>query len=93
MPALAALCPAWDDMHYGRGSTQGRIMVTLRWKRLGAVRFAALLLLAAAVLPGAAFAGALDRIRHDNVIRIAYRADAPPFSFSPLSPNSYRFVR
>ena len=68
-------------MHYGRGSTQGRIMVTLRWKRLGAVRFAALLLLAAAVLPGAAFAGALDRIRHDNVIRIAYRADAPPFSF------------
>jgi ABC-type amino acid transport substrate-binding protein len=40
-----------------------------------------LLSLAAASLPGIASAGALDRIRQDNVIRIAFRADAPPFSY------------
>ena len=45
-------------------------------------RFAALLLLSAWLLPGTAFAGTLDRIRHDNAIRIAYRADAPPFSYN-----------
>lgn len=50
-----------------------------RWPR--AVEFAAMLLLAMACMPAAAFAGALDRIRQDNVIRIAYRADAPPFSY------------
>ena len=32
-------------------------MITVRWKRLKLVDFAALLLLAAAVLPAAAFAG------------------------------------
>jgi len=34
------------------------------------------------LLPGTAFAGTVDRIRHDNAIRIAYRADAPPFSYN-----------
>jgi ABC-type amino acid transport substrate-binding protein len=39
------------------------------------------LLLAAAVAGGAASAGTLDRIGHDKTIRIAYREDAPPFSY------------
>ena len=56
-------------------------MITVRWQRLKMVARAALLLLATAVLPAPAFAGALDRIHQDNVIRIAYRADAPPISY------------
>ena len=56
-------------------------MITARWKRLKILKRAALVLLATALLPAAAFAGALDRIRQDNVIRIAYRADAPPVSY------------
>src|SRR5262252_2723236 len=32
-------------------------------------------------MPGGASAGALDRIRQDKTIRIAYREDAPPFSY------------
>ena len=56
-------------------------MITARWKRLKILKRAALVLLAMALLPAAAFAGALDRIRQDNVIRIAYRADAPPVSY------------
>jgi glutamate/aspartate transport system substrate-binding protein len=30
---------------------------------------------------GAVEAGTLDRLRQDNTIRIAYRRDAPPFSY------------
>jgi ABC-type amino acid transport substrate-binding protein len=56
-------------------------MITVRWKWLKLAKCAALLFLAAAFMPSAAFAGALDLIRQDNVIRIAYRADAPPFSY------------
>jgi hypothetical protein len=29
-----------------------------------------------------AFAQTIDRIRHDHIVRIAYRADAPPFSYN-----------
>ncbi len=47
-------------------------------RRLGAAVLAALVLTAGA---GAAWAGTLDRIRQDKTIRIAYRDDAPPFSF------------
>jgi polar amino acid transport system substrate-binding protein/glutamate/aspartate transport system substrate-binding protein len=36
----------------------------------------------AMLLPATAFAGALDRIRQEDTIRIAYRADAPPFSYN-----------
>jgi ABC-type amino acid transport substrate-binding protein len=36
---------------------------------------------AAIALSGMAEAGTLDRIRQDNTIRIAYRRDAPPFSY------------
>jgi len=32
-------------------------------------------------MPGGASAGALDRIRQEKTIRIAYREDAPPFSY------------
>ncbi len=42
---------------------------------------AALLLAVAAVAGGAAAAGTLDRIGQEKTIRIAYREDAPPFSF------------
>jgi polar amino acid transport system substrate-binding protein/glutamate/aspartate transport system substrate-binding protein len=45
-------------------------------------KFSALLLLCVSLLPGAALAQSLDRLRHDNAIRIAYRADAPPFSYN-----------
>ena len=38
-----------------------------------------LIFLAMAFLPSPASAGAPDRIRYDNVIHIAWRADAPPF--------------
>lgn len=51
----------------------------MRWMaggRLCAAGLAALVLASAA-----ASAGALDRIRQDKTIRIAYRDDAPPFSF------------
>jgi ABC-type amino acid transport substrate-binding protein len=42
----------------------------------------ATLLIAMGMVPaGAASAGALDRIRQDKTIRIAYRLDAPPFSY------------
>jgi len=32
-------------------------------------------------LSGAVEAGTIDRLRQDNTIRIAYRRDAPPFSY------------
>lgn len=42
---------------------------------------AAALLLAGMALADAASAATLDRIRQDGAVRIAYRDDAPPFSF------------
>ncbi|HME25184.1 MAG TPA: amino acid ABC transporter substrate-binding protein [Acetobacteraceae bacterium] len=61
-----------------------------RWPR--AVEFAAMLLLAVACLPTVAFAGALDRIRQGNIIRIAYRADAPPFSYKTSNDEPAGFM-
>jgi len=46
--------------------------------RLKALSFAA----AAALTLGSADAGALDKVRQDKALRIAYREDAPPFSFT-----------
>jgi polar amino acid transport system substrate-binding protein/glutamate/aspartate transport system substrate-binding protein len=37
---------------------------------------------AAAFGLGSAAAGTLDKLRHDKTLRIAYRTDAPPFSFA-----------
>jgi len=51
----------------------------MRWTEGG--RFCAAVLAALALTAGAASAGTLDRIRQDKTIRIAYRDDAPPFSF------------
>ena len=62
-------------------------MTTVLWQRLKMVARAALVFLATALLPAAAFAGALDRIHQDNVIHIAYRADAPPFSYKTATAN------
>ena len=56
-------------------------MLVAGWRRPTMAECVAMLLLVAACLPAAAFAGALDRIHQDNVVRIAYRADAPPFSY------------
>jgi len=42
---------------------------------------AALLMVAAMLCAGAAGAGTLDRLRQDKAVRIAYRPDAPPFSY------------
>lgn len=56
-------------------------MITQRWRRPRAWVFATLAFLAIVYLAGAAFAGTIDRIRQDNNVRIAYRADAPPFSY------------
>ncbi len=42
---------------------------------------AALVLTTLVFIAGAASAGVLDHIRQDKTIRIAYRADAPPFSY------------
>jgi ABC-type amino acid transport substrate-binding protein len=57
------------------------IMNTAEWKRLSAACFTTLVLLTVVTLPNSACAGSLDRIRQDKVVRIAYRADAPPFSY------------
>jgi ABC-type amino acid transport substrate-binding protein len=44
-----------------------------------------------AAMAGGAVAGTLDRIGHDHVIRIAFREDAPPFSYKDKSgaPTGY----
>jgi ABC-type amino acid transport substrate-binding protein len=52
----------------------------------------ALLLAAAAVAGGAASAGTLDRISQDKTIRIAYREDAPPFSFKAKTGQPSGFI-
>src|SRR5215472_996330 len=49
--------------------------------RLGRIFVAALLTADAMVSAGRASAGTLDHIRQDKTIRIAYREDAPPFSY------------
>src|SRR5947209_5602963 len=48
-------------------------------KRLGAACLAALLVALGTI--GGASAGTLDRISKEKAIRIAYREDAPPFSY------------
>jgi polar amino acid transport system substrate-binding protein/glutamate/aspartate transport system substrate-binding protein len=49
--------------------------------RLRKIFIAALLTAVPIVSAGGASAGTLDRIRQDKTIRIAYREDAPPFSY------------
>jgi ABC-type amino acid transport substrate-binding protein len=46
--------------------------------RLKALSFA----IGAALASGSAEAGALDKVGHDKALRVAYRDDAPPFSFT-----------
>jgi polar amino acid transport system substrate-binding protein/glutamate/aspartate transport system substrate-binding protein len=54
--------------------------------------WSAVFALALAVPTGAALAGALDRIGHDQALRIAYREDAPPFSYKGKSGAPAGFV-
>jgi ABC-type amino acid transport substrate-binding protein len=56
-------------------------MRTAIGRRLELTLAAALLIIVSTVLAEGASAGALDRIRQDKAIRIAYREDAPPFSY------------
>ena len=56
-------------------------MRTAIGRRLELKLVTVLLIATSTVLPGGASAGALDRIRQDKAIRIAYREDAPPFSY------------
>jgi ABC-type amino acid transport substrate-binding protein len=51
----------------------------MRWKDVG--RTCAAVIAALAVTAGAAAAGTLDHIARDKSIRIAFRDDAPPFSY------------
>ena len=60
-------------------------MTKKKWGRLTAAGIALLPVLSVLLQPSAAQAGTIDQIRRDNVIRIAYRADAPPFSFRTSS--------
>ena len=53
---------------------------TLR-RRSAGMGYAALLALITAAVCCEASAGTIERIRQDKVIRIAYRTDAPPFSY------------
>jgi ABC-type amino acid transport substrate-binding protein len=41
---------------------------------------------------GAVEAGTLDRLRQDNTIRIAYRRDAPPFSYQNREEKPTGFI-
>lgn len=50
------------------------------------------LLAALVVLPVMAEAGTIDRLRQDHTIRIAYRLDAPPFSYQDAAGNPAGFV-
>jgi ABC-type amino acid transport substrate-binding protein len=55
------------------------------------IRVALVIALAIAWMPGAV-AGTMDRIRQDKTIRIAYRADAPPFSFTTAGTEPEGFM-
>lgn len=67
-------------------------MVAVQPNWLRGVGVSVLLLTAAAWLPGVALAGALDRLHQNKVIRIAYRVDAPPFSFKTSNGEPAGFV-
>ena len=54
-------------------------------RHLRAICITALFLTAAAIVGGVALAGTLDRIGQNKTIRIAYREDAPPFSYKDKS--------
>jgi ABC-type amino acid transport substrate-binding protein len=65
--------------------------MVMRWARQGRI-WCTVLAFYLAAGAGAAAAGALDRIRHDQAIRIAYREDAPPFSYKDKSGTPAGFV-
>ncbi len=56
-------------------------MMSAGKRPLGAFRRTALLVMLGVTVAGGACAGTLDRIRQDKAIRLAYREDAPPFSY------------
>src|SRR5215472_449004 len=65
-------------------------MVTMRLTDAG--RLFAAVLAALVLASGAASAGALDRIKQDKAIRIAYRDDAPPFSLKGKTQEPVGFM-
>src|SRR6266436_380901 len=56
-------------------------MQSTRRIRLRSLSVTALLITIGIALASGASAGTVDRIRQDKTIRIAYRQDAPPFSY------------
>jgi ABC-type amino acid transport substrate-binding protein len=56
-------------------------MLLTRKRRLRPLAVTTLLITIGIALAGEASAGTVDRIRQDKTIRIAYRQDAPPFSY------------
>lgn len=56
-------------------------MSTTTRRRSCLAAIAALMGMMTVATVGEAFAGTIDRIRQDKIIRIAYRTDAPPFSY------------
>jgi len=63
----------------------------MRWTAEG-VRLCATVVAALVLASGAALAGTLDRIRQDKTIRIAYRDDAPPFSYKGTAAKPAGFM-
>ena len=55
--------------------------MTISTQRIAAQCLGIMLIVAGAALVTDASAGTIDRLRQDKTIRIAYRADAPPFSY------------
>jgi ABC-type amino acid transport substrate-binding protein len=59
----------------------GRNMTSRRQNDPRAARYVTVAAMIFAVMTGSACGGTLDRVRHDKAIRLAYREDAPPFSY------------
>lgn len=67
-------------------------MLRESWGRLTVAGATILLILSVLCQANGALAGTIDEIRRDNVIRIAYRADAPPFSYQTSSGEPSGFI-
>jgi len=73
---------SYSSVGLTRDTAEGTpIMRSSMTKLLGALLGMAMLVAAGAALAEEAPGGTLDRIRQDKTIHIAYREDAPPFSY------------
>ena len=86
------------DLELVAGSTaseeepKGRLVMMSKGS-FAALSVAVVALATTAIWAGdAAAAGTLDRLRQDKTLRIAYRQDAPPFSFQTGSAEPQGFI-